>query len=91
MKGNKIMKNIRTSLRENLDFSLRLKLKKFAKSLVVPVLIGMGIGIFVARVVGPVFNLDRFTIGATAAVSAGVLLSWWWIFIESRKKKNENR
>lgn len=65
------------------------KIKKFAKSLIVPVLIGMGIGIFVAHVVGSIFNLDRFTIGAIAAVSTGVSLSWWWIFVEYSKKKDE--
>ncbi len=64
-------------------------IKKFAKSLVVPILIGIGIGIFVALVVGPALNLDRFAIGATTAVSAATLASLWWIFVEVRKEKNE--
>ncbi len=66
-------------------------IKKFGKGWAVFILIGVGVGIFVAHVVGPAFDLDKFAIIAIAVVSGIILASLYWIFVKSRKKKDEKK
>lgn len=61
-------------------------IKEFARNLIIPTLIGIVIGIFIAKVVGSTFDLWRLEIIITAVVlasSACVISS----LIKARKKK----
>ena len=61
-------------------------IKKFARGLVIPVLIGLAIGIFTSRVIRPVFDLGQLeTIVTTVAVASGACAIF--LFIKTRKKK----
>ena len=60
--------------------------KKFVRGLVIPVLIGIAMGIFIARVVGPAFDLGRQEIAITTALTASVFVVIYLI-ITTRKKK----
>ena len=61
-------------------------IKKFARSLVIPMLIGLAIGIFASRVIRPVFDLEYLETAIIAALLACIVVTIFE-FIKAHKKK----